>query len=93
MSKELNVKKPSAKESFQNIDKALFFIPLILVLFLSAMIFIFPEASNNVINWCFGMATGSFGWAMQIFFLINLFIMCYFIFGKVGKKRFGNEKP
>lgn len=93
MGKELNVKKPSAKESFQNIDKALFLIPLVLVLCLSVLIFLFPEASNNVINWCFGVVTGSFGWTMQIFFFINLFIMGYLIFGKVGKKRFGNEKP
>ena len=93
MSKELNVRKPTAKESFQNIDKALFFIPLILVLFLSAMIFLFPDASNKAINWCFSIATGSFGWAMQIFFFVNLFIMLYLIFGKIGKKRFGEEKP
>ena len=85
--------KLSAKEAFANVDKVLFFIPLTLVLFLSAMIFLFPEASNSVINWCFSVITGSFGWTMQIFFFLNLIIMCYFIFGKYAKKRFGAEKP
>ena len=85
--------KTSAKEAFANIDKILFFVPLILVLILSALIFLFPEASNSVINWCFAVVTGSFGWTMQIFFFLNVFIMLYLIFGKYGKKKFGVEKP
>lgn len=93
MSKELNAKKPTAKESWANIDKPLFFIPLLLVLFLSALIFIFPEGSNTAINWCFNVVTGGFGWSMQIFFFLNVFLMVYLIVGPLGKKRFGTEKP
>lgn len=78
---------------FANLDKTLFFIPMILVLALSMAVFLFPEGSNNVINWVFQFTTETMGWTMQIFYFIVIFIMAYLIFGKIGKKRFGAEKP
>ncbi|MBQ6810980.1 MAG: BCCT family transporter [Firmicutes bacterium] len=75
------------------LDKPLFFIPLALVLGLSALIFIFPEGSNNAINAVFTFVTEGMGWTMQIFYFICIFLTGYLIFGKIGKKRFGAEKP
>ena len=76
-----------------NLEKSLFFIPIILVFALAGAVFVFPEGANNVINGLFSFITGTLGWSMQIFYFLMIFVVLYLIFGKVGSKRLGAEKP
>lgn len=75
------------------VDKALFFIPLGIVIIFCALVALFPEGSSNAFNKIFGVITGKFGWALQWFFFANTLIMVYLAFSKYGNKRLGHEKP
>lgn len=86
-------KKNSFVEAYANIDKALFFVPLSIIFILCVLVVVFPDSTQSAISMIFSFVTGDMGWLLQLFFMINLAIMLYFIFGKYAKKRFGAEKP
>lgn len=77
----------------KGIDQLLFWPPLLLVAIICSAIIINPEGSTTAVNNVFSYLTGSLGWTYELFVLVNLGVVLYFIFGKFAHKRFGGEKP
>lgn len=77
----------------KQIDKLLFWPPLILVAVICGAIIMNPEGGTSAVNKVFSFLTGPMGWTYEIFVLANLGVVLYFIFGKFANKRFGGDKP
>lgn len=75
------------------IDKILYFVPIIIILSACVYLGFNLEKANNIINIIFGYITGDFSWFYQFFTFGCVCICMYFIFGKYGSMRFGDEKP
>lgn len=75
------------------IEPAIFYPPFILLGIFCSYIILNPEAGNALLNKAFSFLTGPLGWSYEWFTLAFLGIVIYFMFGKYGNKRLGDEKP
>jgi L-carnitine/gamma-butyrobetaine antiporter len=75
------------------IDKVLYFIPIILILSACVYLGFNLEKANDIINAVFAYITGNFSWFYQFFTFACVAVCMYLIFGKYGSMRFGDEKP
>lgn len=85
-----NAKKTVGK---LELDKALYFAPIILVIAVCAYLYTNLETANELINTTFAFVTGNFSWLYQFFIFACLVICIYLMFGKYGNLRFGDEEP
>jgi len=75
------------------LDKTLYFVPIVLILAVCAYLGMNLEKANEIINVTFAWVTGNFSWFYQFFTFGCMVICLYFIFGKYGSLKFGDEEP
>ena len=79
----------------RRIDKAVFIPATAVTLALGVFFFIFPEASNAVLNKIHAFTTHELGWFFLIFTVVMLFVCLYYAFSPMGNIVLGGkgEKP
>jgi L-carnitine/gamma-butyrobetaine antiporter len=77
----------------KKIDPKVFYPPLLLVVIFCAWCFLSKDQANAALNNAFNFFTGPLGWVFEWVMFAFLIAAIWLMFGKYGKKTFGNDKP